>query len=144
MDPFLSAHFSLQIAGLASAGFSECAGLSSEIGTEEVVEGGENRFSYQLPTRASFPNLVLKRGMADTRELWDWFFELRTTGRVAPRDGQILLMGNIDGEMAPARAWSFSQGWPVKMIGPDLNAQLSAVAIETIEITHRGLTLMEV
>ena len=38
------------------------ASLLIELGTEELVEGGENRFAHQLPTGLRHGNLVLKRG----------------------------------------------------------------------------------
>ena len=43
--------------------FTEVSGLSVEMGTEEFVEGGENRFIQKYPTRAKYPELVLKRGL---------------------------------------------------------------------------------
>ena len=33
----------------SDVGFQEVSGLSAEIGVEEVVSGGENRFKYRLP-----------------------------------------------------------------------------------------------
>ena len=52
--------------------FQEVSGLSAELGTEEVVEGGENRFSHRLPTRAKYSNLTLKRGLLTESGLIDW------------------------------------------------------------------------
>ena len=53
--------------------FQEVGGLSAEIGVEELVVGGENMFTYRLPTRAKYANLVLKRGMILNSNLIDWF-----------------------------------------------------------------------
>ena len=141
--PRLNAHFRLSIDGLVMGDFSECSGLSAEISTEEYVEGGENRYAHQFPTRGSFPSLVLKRGTTASRELWTWFSEFRLLGQVAPRDGAVLLLGDVAGERVPVRVWAFRRGWPVKMIGPDLNAQSPAVAVESIELVHHGLTVVE-
>jgi len=38
-------------------------------------------------------------------------------------------------------AWKFSNGFPVKWEGPDLDASGNEVAIETIEIAHEGLSI---
>ena len=142
--PFTTAHFVLAIDGLASVNFSKCSGLAGEVSIEEYPEGGENRFAHRFPTRASFPNLVLSQGAGPLQELWDWFSEFHVTGMVVPRDGTVVLMSNVDGALAPVRVWGFTRGWPAKLTGPDLDAQSSAVAIESIEIAHHGLSLKKV
>src|ERR1043165_2837481 len=53
--------------------FQEVSGLSVEVETEELREGGENRFVYKLPKRAKYPNLVLKRGLLTNTAILDWF-----------------------------------------------------------------------
>ena len=140
--PHLSAHFRLSIVGLPIVDFSECTGLASEVGTEEYLEGGENRFAHRFPSRHSSPNLILNRGIAESSALWDWYAEGLASGRVKPRDGQVELLSWVDGELGPVRVWSFRRGFPVKIAGPDLNAMSSAVAIESLEIAHHGLVLV--
>jgi phage tail-like protein len=142
--PYLGAHFVLAVDGLVSVSFSKCAGLAGDVGVEEYVEGGENRFAHRLPVRGSFPNLVLTQGAGPSTELWGWFFEYLVTGRVAPRDGQVSLMSTVEGALAPVRVWVFRKGWPVKLTGPDLDAQSGAVAVESVEIAHHGLHLATV
>jgi phage tail-like protein len=142
--PFTTVHFVLAIDGLSSVSFSKCTGLAGEVSVEEYAEGGENRFSHRFPSRASFPNLVLNQGAGPTRELWDWFYEFRVSGLVAPRDGTVTLMSTVDGDLSPVRVWGFSRGWPAKLTGPDLDAQSSAIAVESIEIAHHGLELKKV
>ena len=140
--PHLNASFQLLINGLLIADFSECTGLTSELGTEEYLEGGENRFAHRCPTRASYPNLVLKRGTTSNVALWAWYAEYRELGRVLPRDGQVHLLAPVDGELRPVRVWAFQRGYPVKMVGPDLDARSPAVAIESVEVVHHGLVLV--
>lgn len=144
LRPFTTAHFVLAIDGLASASFSTCAGLSGEVGVEEYQEGGENRFVHRLPTRASFPNLVLGQGAGPLHELWDWFHEYLVAGIIAPRDGTVVLMAHDGGELAPVRVWAFTRGWPAKITGADLDAQSPAAAIDSLEIAHHGLALRRV
>jgi phage tail-like protein len=140
--PHLTAHFRLAITGLPLVSFSECSGLGGEVGVEEYLEGGENRFAHRLPTRGSSPNLVLSRGVASSNALWLWYAEYLVSGRVVPRDGQVELLSLIDGELSPVRVWWFRRGYPVKVAGPELNASSSEVAIETLEIAHHGLGLV--
>jgi phage tail-like protein len=53
-------------------------------------------------------------------------------------------MSTVDGDLSPVRVWGFSRGWPAKLTGPDLDAQSSAIAVESIEIAHHGLELKKV
>lgn len=142
--PFLGAHFVLAVDGLTSVSFSKCSGLAAEVGVEEYPEGGENRFAHRMPVRASFPNLVLTQGAGPSTELWAWFFEYLVNGRVSPRDGQVSLMSTVEGALVPVRVWAFRRGWPVKVTGPELDAQSSALALESVEIAHHGLHLAKV
>lgn len=144
VEPYLTAHFVLAIDGLAAVNFSKCTGLAGEVSVEEYQEGGENRFAHRFPSRASFPNLVLSQGAGPLQELWSWFYEFHVTGVVVPRDGTVVLMSTVEGVLAPVRVWAFTRGWPAKLTGPDLDAQSSAVAIESIEIAHHGLLLKQV
>lgn len=141
--PALNAHFVLVIDGLATVSFSQCTGLGGEVGVEEYAEGGENRYVHRLPVRSTFGNLVLKQGAGPGLGLWHWWEEYRSLGRVQPRDGVVTLLTWDVGAPRPVRSWRFTRGWPVKMSGPDLDAQSAAVAIETMEIAHHGLKLME-
>jgi phage tail-like protein len=52
--------------------FQSVAGLNIELETEQIAEGGENRFKHKLPVRTKFPNLVLKRGVLVNSELIKW------------------------------------------------------------------------
>ncbi len=143
--PHTNAHFQLLIDGVLVGDFSECSGLSGELGTEDYLEGGENRFAHKFPVRASFPTLVLKRGTTDNPALWTWYGEYLDSGRVNPRDGQVhLLAWTEPGLLRPVRVWAFRRGYPVKMTGPDLNAQSPAIAIEAVEVVHHGLSVIPI
>jgi len=140
VDPYLNSSFRLLIDGIPFGDFAECTGLAAEAGVEEYAEGGENRFAHRFPSRMSHPNLVLKRGADLTHQLlWAWFERWHETGRVEPKDGLVLLMTSVDSVLTPVKAWAFQRGWPVKMAGPDLNALSPGIALESVEIVHRGI-----
>jgi phage tail-like protein len=119
-------------------GFTECAGLESEIEVETYREGGVNDRLRRFPTRATVPNITLKRGVGFGEDLWLWHEEFLEGGG-ARRDGLVILANET---RVPIKIWSFSRGLPVKWTGPQLNAQTSAVAIETLEIAHEKLSLV--
>ena len=111
--------------------------------TEDYHEGGQNDFVHKLPTAGSVPNLVLKRGITRSSELWTWFAQYLDEGTVTPKDGQVELLSHEDGEDAAVRVWKFTAGYPVKWTGPELNAMSAGVAFETLELVHRGIRLVE-
>ena len=51
-------------AGMSDTSFQEGSGISSEVTTEGVSEGGENRYLHKLPKGVTHSNLELKRGIA--------------------------------------------------------------------------------
>ena len=131
----------LQAASVASAfllgGFSECSGLESEIRVEEVLAGGQNDRVYRFPGRASFPSIVLSRGVGFGEDLYLWH-EAFLKGEGKRRNGLVFLANET---RVPIKCWSFERGIPVKWSGPVLNAGTSAAAIERLEIAHERLTL---
>src|SRR5690242_2616247 len=56
------------------AGFSECSGLEMVMTPEEYKQGGENNTVRKFPSRISWANLRLKRGVAYTNDLWEWSY----------------------------------------------------------------------
>lgn len=135
-DPHLGARFVVEVESMFVGSFSEVSGLEVQLETEEYQEGGVNTHSHALPKRASSPNLVCKRGMTDSQLLWQWA-RSAVDGTVVRRSGQVFL---LDEAGAPAWGWAFSDAYPVKWTGPDLQADEGAVAIETLELTHNGIT----
>ena len=118
-------------------GFSECTGIDATIEMLEYREGGVNDFVHKFPTRATFANLTLRRGILQRdHDLWQWHRDF-VEGHGRRRDGLIFLLNEA---RQPAKIWKFARGLPVKWIGPALNATQSAVAVEAIEIAHEGLS----
>ncbi|KAA2239279.1 phage tail protein [Chitinophaga agrisoli] len=120
--------------------FQEVSGLSVEVETEELREGGENRFVYKLPKRAKYPNLVLKRGLLKSTALQNWLDDaLRTYFTVViysfkPADMIITLLDESGAQVA---IWKVVQAYPVKWSTADLRATENAVLVETIELAYQ-------
>jgi phage tail-like protein len=49
--------------------FQEVTGLTATVSTEDVEEGGQNRFVHKLPKGTSYDNLILKRGIIKNSKL---------------------------------------------------------------------------
>ncbi len=120
---------------LLGGGFSECSGIEMSLETLDYPEGGQNKYVRRLPTRTKPSDLVLKRGLLITSDLWSWVRKV-SDGVYQRKDGIIVLLTNGG---IPAQAWMFRQGLPLKWTGPGLNAGQNGVATETLTIAHEGL-----
>jgi len=137
LDPYLAFRFLVEIEGLIVAGFSEVSGLSAEVEPFPYREGGLNEFQHQLPGPVTYPRLVLKRGLTDIDNLWSWHQDVRR-GRIVRRNGSIILGGeSIEHGLW---RWNFVGAYPVKWSGPELRAESANVAVESLELVHRGIT----
>ncbi|KYC36100.1 phage tail protein [Scytonema hofmannii PCC 7110] len=141
MSPYAAFNFLVEIhsvvtmRGLVVGGFSEVSGLQAETEVEDYREGGVNHFVHRLPKVTKFPNLVLKRGITDSFELWVWHQRV-IAGQIERHNGSVILLDNT---YTAKWRWNFFDAYPVKWVGPDLKADGNAVAIETLELAHNGL-----
>jgi phage tail-like protein len=120
---------------VAVGGFTECSGLEMTMQPEEYKEGGRNGTVLKFPSRITWANITLKRGVGASTALWDWHYGF-VEGRGRRRDGVIILLNDLH---VPNNIWSFRRGLPVKYTGPSMNAGQNSVAIEAIEIAHEGI-----
>ncbi|HEX2090907.1 MAG TPA: phage tail protein [Longimicrobiaceae bacterium] len=136
-DPYLSVNFLVEIDGLVVGGFQEVTGLQVETEVEDYREGGVNEYVHRLAGPTRYPsNLVLKKGLTDVESLWKWHQQV-VRGDVRRRNGSVYL---LDRKGLPAMWWNFTGAYPVKWSGPDLRAEQGAVAVEQLELVHRGLS----
>lgn len=113
--------------------FQSVSGLQVELETEQVPEGGENRFTHKLPVRTRFPNLVLKRGLLVNSELIKWCRDAVEDYNIRPVNLTVSLLNQ---EHEPLITWNVVHAWPVKWAMADFNAEESKIAIETIELVY--------
>jgi phage tail-like protein len=120
--------------------FQEVSGLSYEVETEALREGGENRFEYKLPKRTKYPNLVLKRGLLKQTALVAWFKSALSTYYSAllyefqPADLVVTLM---DEEGAAVATWKVVQAYPLKWSISEFRASENALVVETLELAYQ-------
>ncbi len=141
MDPPFVGKFVFTVDGLTIGAFTEVSGLTVQIEVEEVAEGGQNQYTHKLPGRMKWPNLVLKRGITDTDNLFAWF--AKSSGNGFNGAGNVLERRNGSIELKDAagetvRTWVFSQAYPVKWTGPKLAAGSRDLAVEELEVCHCG------
>lgn len=137
LDPYFAMNFLVEIDGLIAGGFSKVDGLESTIETQDYVEGGRNDYVHKLLKGTTYPPLVLSHGLTDIDSLWMWHDRTRR-GVIERKNGTIML---LDRQRIPVMWWNFAEALPVKWAGPSFDASGEAqVAIERVELAHRGIT----
>ena len=134
IDPYLGARFFVEIEGVDQGGFTECTGLQAEVEVTDYQEGGNNGYIHKMAGRTKFTTVVLKRGVTDSTDLWDWFQRV-SRGQIERKDVSVVLYNS---EQEEVRRWNLREAFPSKWVGPGFNATTPAVAIESLELVHHG------
>ncbi len=135
-DPYSKYNFVIEIDGMAQGGFMECTGLESRTEIIRYREGSDQlNTPRQLPGLHIYGNIILKRGLTDSKDLSIWRKTV-TDGQILRKNGSIILQDSKHQEVA---RWNFREGWPCRISGPQFNALGNDVAIEEIEICHEGI-----
>lgn len=135
VDPYGNFNFLVEIDGIARAAFSDVSGFDTTIDVTEYREGGENTTPRKLPGQAKYSNIVLKWGLTQDRELYDWVLQT-VQGDIQRKNGSIVALDSAGNEVV---RWNFRNAWPAKWDGPDYTAKGNDVAIETLELAHEGV-----
>lgn len=114
--------------------FQDVAGIGMELQTEDIIEGGENRFTQKLPTRANYTPLVLKRGMAVQSKLTNWVRDAIENFDINPTNVIVALMNE---KREPLMAYRFMNAYPVKWSVSNFNAETSSIVIESLELYYQ-------
>ena len=134
-DPYRNFRFLVEIGGITQAGFNDCSGFGSSTDPIEYREGGDPSYTRKLSGQTKFNNVVLKWGITDNRELFDWYTQI-IKGQVVPKNGSVVLQ---DTEGTEKIRWNFFDAWPTKYSAPELTAKGNDVAIETLELAVERL-----
>jgi phage tail-like protein len=135
-------HFKVEVIGLSpgdnDSRFSEVSGLAVELGTEEIAEGGENRFVQKYPTRAKYPDLVLKRGLLADSKVVDWARACIEDYVIEPKSIDVKLLNEAH---EPLVTWHVANAYPIKWSVSDFNAINNAIVVETMQLFYQFFTV---
>src|ERR1700741_2474152 len=134
-DPYGGYNFLVEIDGITQAGFQEVSGLDASTDATDYLEGTDPTHTPKLPGLNKFCGVQVKRRLPHLSRFWKWRATV-IAGNVERRNGSIILMDQTGQEKL---RWNFFNAWPSKWTGPALNATSSAVAVETLEITHEEI-----
>jgi len=125
--------------GEVSAGaFAECTGLEATMEPKVIKAGGANYGAFQRPGQVTFATVVLKRGISQSHDLFDWFQKV-AGGAYAYRQSAQIAVQNAAGETVIT--WELARCMPVKFKAADLNAKGNEIGIEELQLAHEGLYL---
>jgi phage tail-like protein len=138
-DPLVSFHYAIEIESIVSGYFTECSGLGSEheIIEHKVVDKSGHESILKIPGRMKWENIVLKRGITDNMDIWDWR-KMVEEGNIkdARHNGSVVMFDRSHEEVA---RWNFENGWPVKVTGPAVKSDSNEIGIEELTVAHEGL-----
>jgi len=119
--------------------FQEVSGLDVEAQVIEYRHGDSPQFStIKMPGIKKSNNVTMKKGVFKSdNKFWDWFnkIKLNTIKRVP------VTISLLDEGGDATMVWTLTNAWPTKITATDLKADGNEAAIETIEITHEGITI---
>jgi phage tail-like protein len=140
-------HFEVSWGG-TRMGFTEVTGLDFETEVIEYREGNNPTYNkHKQPGLTKYSNVTLKRGTVledfEFFKLWREtakFQESNKIKKVFRRDITIKLLNE---DHMPIITWTLENAWPTKIQSTDLKADGNEVAIESMELVHEGLKIVQ-
>lgn len=129
--------FKVTLDELEVADFSHASGLIVQIEVLEHPEGGVNDHMHKLVGPARWTPIVLAHGSSASKDLFDWV-KANRDGNIQRKSGSIIA---LDQQGNAVVRWDFRDAWPSRYDGPDFEYADSDIAIERIELSHRGFDM---
>jgi phage tail-like protein len=121
--------------------FQEVNGLDVEMEMDTYVEGGQNRFSWKLPRRTQYSDLVLKRGMFIGSGIVLWCQNAFENFVFEPTNITIALLNDLH---VPIQAWYIVNAIPKKWSISSFNAQENSIVVESITLSYQFFKVISV
>ncbi len=134
-------HFSVEWGG-TRIGFMEVSGLDIEIEAVSFREGSSKEDSFQkIPGLRKYTDITLKREISKgDNQFFDWI-NTKKISTIERRDITITL---LDEEHKPVVVWKVKNTFPVHYYGPVLLSNDGGLAMETLVLTHEGISVSHV
>jgi len=119
--------------------FMEVSGLDVEMEMESFTEGGQNRFTWQLPKRARYSDITLKRGKFTGSAIVAWCKDAMENFSFFPVNITISLLNE---KHEPVQSWFVVNAIPKKWSISSFNAEENSIAIESITLSSQYFTML--
>lgn len=134
-------HFAVNVGMVAApfdTSFQDVSGLDQTMETEDLVEGGENRFVHKLPKGVRQGTLSLKRGVASLGSpLMVWCKVVMENGLTLCITPMPVLVHLLDEHGLPLRSWCLNNAYPVRWDIEAFNSTRNEAAIEQIDLAYQ-------
>lgn len=140
-EPAILSRFLFEVDGVEIGIFKEVRGLEVTVPTEDIKEGGQNDFVYKVPTRMTWANIVLRRGVTQTDALLEWLSKSSGEGFAGNQNKVTRATGAITAinqHLDRLRSWDLAGVFPVRWKGPDFSIERREPLEEELEIAHQG------
>ena len=144
-EPFTAFAFAVELRlpgsdqPLCEAAFCACDGLELRREIIRARDGAEPTNVRLLPGAESFGNVILRRGMTSSFDLWDWWERVRRGEAARATCDIVVLSPDLKQERVRFR---LQRCLPVKLTGPALNAAGNDIAIESLELACEGIDVV--
>ena len=131
-QPYANQHFTVDLGiGGPAAAFSEVVLPESSVDVIDYRSGGDKTNEVRkLPGLAHYSNVMLKRGVIGSLDLYQWFNDVRN-GNVNARRNVVIALESEDRTQV-VLTWKLSRAFPVKHSFSNLNAKGEDVLIEEL------------
>ena len=119
--------------------FQDVSGLDVEMEMESFTEGGQNRFTWQLPKRTRYADIVLKRGKIGDSAIVKWCRDAMEHFIFLPVNITISLLNE---KHEPVQSWYVVNAMPKKWSLSNFNAEENSIVIESITLNYQYFTML--
>ena len=139
-NPLVAFKFGLELEGKLSGFFTNVGGIGSEtevIAHKIVNDKTGETLIQQIPGRLSWTPVTLKRGVTSNIDIWEWRQKV-VEGKVDAARTNCSIVAYDQGNTEIAR-WNFTNAWPSKVVGPDMDSGAVDYMVEDMTIVHEGV-----
>ena len=122
------------------AGFSEVILPAATIEVIQYRSGNEKESAVRkIPGRAHYDNVILKRGVIGSLNLYAWWNEVRNGNLNSLRNVTVKLQNEEHTDVV--LTWKFLRAWPTRYEFSPLNGQGKDTLIETLELAFERMEM---
>jgi len=130
-------YFEVEFGEQIKVPFKEVSGLSVEMETETIQEGGVNEYDYKFPKQLKHGNLVLKRALLPlTNSIETWICQSLGNDFTLPVVTKNILIHLLNENGKSLRVWGCSGAYPVKWEVDNFDSEKNGIIIESVEFTY--------
>ena len=111
--------------------FVEVVMPTGSLDTVEYRDGNEIPTVHKIPGLTKFSNIILKWGITDSLELYNWYKDVED-GKISSSRKKIAIILTFDEEGKEVASWTSAMHGQSKYTPPILKTEANEIAIETL------------